>query len=135
MTALALWHEIIRTRNPDALHLLLADDVVFHSPVVHRPQVGKHITTQYLKAALQVFLNETFTYVREVAGDQDAVLEFTVTIDGIVVNGVDMMRWNADGQIVDFKVMIRPAKALTLIHERMAAALQASPVPQHGAID
>ena len=108
-----------------ALASLLADDVVFHSPVVHAPQLGKAITTQYLSAAFQVFLNESFRYVREIAGLHDAVLEFQVDIDGIGVNGVDMIRWNEAGKIVEFKVMIRPLKAINLIHQKMAALLQA----------
>ena len=72
-----------------------------------------------------VFFNDTFRYVRVVTGAQDAVLEFDVTIDSVVVNGVDMIRWNEAGQIVDFTVMLRPLKALHLIHEKMAAVLQA----------
>ena len=124
---LAAWHEIVRSRDPRALDALLADDVVFHSPVVHTPQAGRAITRQYLTAAFQVFFNETFRYVREVSGPRDAVLEFQVDIDGIAVNGVDMMKWNEAGQLVEFKVMIRPLKAINLIHQKMAAMLQARP--------
>jgi ketosteroid isomerase-like protein len=123
--ALATWHEVVQARNVQGLDVLLADDVVFHSPVVHTPQVGKAITTQYLSAAFHVFFNETFRYVREVVGPNDAVLEFQVEIDGIGVNGVDMIRWNGAGQVVDFKVMVRPLKAINLIHQKMAAMLQA----------
>jgi len=104
---------------------LLSEQVVFHSPVVHTPQVGRAVTTQYLAAAFHVFFNDTFKYVREVRGPRDAVLEFEVTIDGIVVNGVDMIRWDDQGRIVEFKVMLRPLKAIQLIHEKMAAMLQA----------
>lgn len=96
---------------------------MFHSPVVHTPQRGKAVTTQYLAAALHVFGNPTFRYVREVAGSHDAVLEFQVEIDGIAVNGVDMMTWDDDGRIVDFKVMLRPLKAVNLIHQKMAEML------------
>jgi hypothetical protein len=122
----AAWHDLVQTRNHKALDSLLADDVVFYSPVVHTPQTGRAITTQYLAAALRVFFNESFRYVREVAGPRDAVLEFEVEIDGIVVNGVDMLKWNDDGKIVEFKVMIRPLKAINLIHQKMAAMLQRS---------
>jgi len=72
-----------------------------------------------------VFFNDTFRYVREVVGERDAVLEFEVEIDGIHVNGVDMLTWNDEGRIVAFKVMVRPLKAIHLIHEKMAAMLQA----------
>jgi hypothetical protein len=109
---LAEWHQIVRTRDASRLAALLADDVVFHSPVVHTPQVGKAITTKYLAAAIRVFGNESFRYVREVRGDHDAVLEFRVEIDGISVNGVE------------FKVMLRPLKAVQLIHQKMATLLQ-----------
>lgn len=126
LATLDLWHELVQTRNARGLKDLLADDVVFHSPVVHTPQAGKAVTTQYLAAAFQVFFNASFRYVREVVGPRDAVLEFQVEIDGITVNGVDMIRWNDDGRIVDFKVMIRPLKAINLIHHKMAAMLQAN---------
>ena len=123
-TALAAWHRIVAERNPRGLDALLADDVVFHSPVVHRPQRGKAITAQYLAAALHVFGNPSFRYVREVAAGNDAVLEFELEIDGTQVNGVDMIRCDAAGRIVEFKVMLRPLKAVNLIHQKMAAMLQ-----------
>jgi len=118
------WHRLVATRDVRELDALLADDVVFHSPVVHTPQRGKAVTIQYLSAAFHVFFNDTFHYVREIVGPRDAVLEFEVRIDEVHVNGVDMIRWDDDGRIVDFKVMVRPLKAITLIHERMAAMLR-----------
>ena len=121
---LAVWHELVATRNAKGLAALLSDQVVFHSPVVHTPQVGKAVTAQYLGAAFHVFFNETFRYVREIVGPRDAVLEFQVEIDGIAVNGIDLIKWNDAGQIVEFKVMIRPLKAINLIHQKMAAMLQ-----------
>jgi hypothetical protein len=104
---------------------LLADDAVLVSPVVHTPQRGKPIVTAYLRAALHVFAGLDFRYVREIVGPSDAMLEFTTTIDGIVVNGVDILHWNADGRITKFKVMVRPLKAIQVVHERMAALLAA----------
>lgn len=123
---IAAWHHIVHTRDGRGIAALLADDVVFHSPVVHTPQLGKRITTHYLAAALQVFGNPSFRYVREVVGERDAVLEFETGIDGIVVNGVDMLSWNDDGLVTSFKVMVRPLKAIQVIHEKMAAMLQAA---------
>ena len=120
------WHSLVRTRHVRGLDALLADDVVFHSPVVHAPQVGRAVTTQYLSAAFRVFFNESFQYVREIVGPRDAALEFQVEIDGITVNGVDLIQWNDAGKIVDFKVLIRPLKAINLIHQKMAAMLQAN---------
>jgi hypothetical protein len=123
---LATWHQIVRTRDASRLATLLADDVVFHSPVVHTPQRGKAITLQYLSAAMRVFLGDSFHYVREFSDDHAAVLEFRVEIDGISVNGVDMLTWNDAGQLVEFKVMLRPLKAVQLIHQKMATLLQES---------
>ncbi len=125
INTLSTWHELVTSRNTKGLSALLADDVVFHSPVVHTPQVGKAVTTQYLAAAFHVFFNETFHYIREITGPRDAALEFQVEIDGIMVNGVDMLKWNDEGQIMEFKVIIRPLKAINLIHQKMAAMLQA----------
>ncbi len=118
------WHELVHTRNDAGLDTLLADDVVFHSPVVHTPQVGKAVTRMYLAAAFRVFFDDSFRYVREVVGLRDAVLEFVVTLDGVTVNGVDMITWNDDGLITEFKVMLRPLKAVNLIHQKMAEMLQ-----------
>ena len=125
LDTLAIWHDLLARRDAAGLPALLADDAVFHSPVVHRPQVGKGVVAAYLGAAFAVFGNDTFRYVRELRSDRDAALEFEVEIDGITVNGIDLIRWNADGRIVDFKVMLRPLKAVNLIHEKMAAMLQA----------
>jgi hypothetical protein len=140
------WHRILRDRDFDALDTLLDEKVVFHSPVVHTPQEGKAITTLYLKAAFGVLGGSTerderergekqrddpnsesggtFRYVREVVGENDAVLEFMTEMDGIVVNGVDLIRWNDEGRIVDFKVMIRPLKAINKVHGMMAGMLE-----------
>lgn len=124
-TPLATWHELVRTRNASDLPSLLADEVVFYSPVVYTPQVGKAVTLLYLTAALHVFLNESFHYVRELSDAHGAILEFQVELDGITVNGVDMLKWNDEGRLVEFKVMLRPLKAVNLIHQKMAAMLQA----------
>lgn len=123
---MATWHKLVKSQDATGLNDLLADDAVFHSPVVHKPQVGKAITQKYLAAAFQVFFNDSFRYVREVKGERDAVLEFMVEIDGISVNGVDMIKWNDEGRITEFKVMLRPLKAVNLIHQKMGEMLQAA---------
>jgi ketosteroid isomerase-like protein len=123
---IAHWHRIVNERDVAGLDALLADDAVFHSPVVHTPQVGKAVTRAYLAAALSVFGNDSFRYRRELHGEHDAMLEFELELDGIAINGVDLVRWNAEGCITEFKVMLRPLKAVTLIHEKMAAMLQAA---------
>jgi hypothetical protein len=124
---LVAWHDVIKTRNVSALEHLLSADVVFHSPVVHTPQVGKAVTSLYLQAAMHVLGGPGFHYLREVWSDTDAVLEFANEVDGILINGVDMIRWNNTGQIVDFKVMVRPLKAVNMLHQKMGEMLQRMP--------
>ncbi|HKK51302.1 MAG TPA: nuclear transport factor 2 family protein [Myxococcota bacterium] len=154
-TGLEAWHRVVRNMSAEALDEILAEDVVFHSPVVHTPQRGRDLTRLYLMAAFNVFPGDpgesdadgagdagersrpsgsissqgSFEYVREVAGPNDAVLEFRTEIDGIVVNGVDMIRWNDEGKIVDFKVMVRPLKAIQKVHAQMARMLEVMKTP------
>jgi hypothetical protein len=118
------WHKILEERDAEGLNSILAENVVFHSPVVHTPQMGRPITILYLTAALHVLVNDTFKYLREVTSDNNAVLEFQTVIDGIFINGVDMITWGQDGRITDFKVMIRPLKAINLVHKMMGDMLQ-----------
>jgi len=125
LPTLDTWHELVRTQNIKGLSSILADNVTFYSPVVHTPQIGKEITLQYLSAAFHVFFNESFRYVRELTGPRDAALEFQVEIDGISVNGIDLIKWDDEGKIVEFKVLIRPLKAINLIHQKMATLLRA----------
>ena len=120
---LAHWHQLIGARDLAQLDTALAEDAVMHSPIVHHPLVGKTIVIKYLSAAFHVFLNDDFHYLRECLSDNSAILEFETTIDGIYVNGVDMIRWNQNGLIDDFKVMVRPIKAVNLIHQKMALLL------------
>ena len=121
---LAQWHEVVHTRDAAKLAAVLAEDVVFHSPVVHTPQRGKVITTLYLTGALHVLNTEHFRYERQILGEHDALLEFVTELDGLTVNGVDLIRWNDAGQIVDFKVMVRPLKAVNMVHQKMGEMLQ-----------
>ncbi len=121
---IAVWHRLVRSADPTGLDALLDADAVFHSPVVHTPQRGRALAAAYLGAAFKVFFNPTFRYVRKIVGPTDAMLEFETVIDGVRINGVDLIRWNAAGRIVEFKVMIRPLKAIQLIHERMGAMLR-----------
>ena len=118
------WHALVESRDMAGLDDLLADDVVFHSPVVHTPQVGKAITAKYLGAALHVLNNAHFRYLREVVGERDAMLEFETELDGVRINGVDIIRWDDAGRITDFKVMVRPLKAINQVHQAMGAMLQ-----------
>ncbi len=126
MDVIARWREIAKTHDVEALSALLAQEVVFRSPIVHTPQRGRAITHKYLSAAFDVLANETFAYVSEWRAERSAVLEFTTTVEGVEIDGVDMIVWNEGGEIVEFKVMARPLKAINLLHrlmgERLAAA-------------
>ena len=120
----AEWHRILEDRDIAALASLLHDDAVFLSPVVHTPQRGKRLVMGYLGAAAEVLGNPSFRYVREIIGARDAMLEFETEIDGIEVNGIDLIRWDDAGRIVEFKVMVRPLKAIQAVHAKMAERLQ-----------
>lgn len=119
------WHRLMEARDAAGLNDLIADDCVFQSPAVHSPQIGKALTVKYLSAAQQVLGTPSFRYVEEWIGDHSAVLEFTLEMDGIHVNGVDIIHWNDDDKITNFRVMIRPVKALQAVMPAMAAVLAA----------
>ena len=122
--ALARWHAVAAWRDHAAIFALLADDAVFESPVVHTPQRGRDITAKYLTGASFVLGGEAFAYVGEWRSANSAILEFTSVVDGVMINGIDMITWNDAGQIVHFKVMVRPLKAINMLHEKMGAMLQ-----------
>jgi len=127
--ALETWHRLVRTNDASGLRELVAEDAVFHSPVVHAPQHGRKLAVMYLSAAFRVFFNPTFRYVREIVGAHDAMLEFETEIDGILVNGVDIITWNDAGRITAFKVMLRPLKGINVIHQKMGELLAAAQKP------
>lgn len=117
------WHELVDNRDLRRLDLLLDDSAALVSPVIHTPKEGKAITKMYLTAALNVFANDSFKYVREFTREDGVVLEFETEINGIRINGVDMIKINEDGKIVEFRVMVRPLKALNLINDMMTSML------------
>jgi hypothetical protein len=117
------WNEVLISRDISKLNAILDDEVIFYSPIVHTPQIGKKKTQLYLTAALQVIANDSFKYVKKVIDGNETILEFETEIDGIIVNGVDIITWNDDGKIIEFKVMIRPLKAINLIHQKMGELL------------
>jgi len=123
------WHAFMRGETPDALEELLADDVVFYSPGVYTPQRGKEITTMYLRAAGVALPGDggdgAFRYTKQVLAGDTAVLEFETTVNGKYVNGVDIIRCDSEGRIVEFRVMIRPLQAVNAVHEQMRSQLEA----------
>ena len=121
---LTAWHAYMDGgSDPAALRALIASDAVFHSPVVHTPQVGAAKVFLYLHAAAHVLGNDSFRYVRELIDGDTVMLEFTATVDGIHINGIDLIRFDPAGQISDFKVMVRPMKAVTMLWDKMGAQL------------
>jgi hypothetical protein len=123
MAGLAKWYAYIKSHDHAALWELLHPDAVFESPVVHTPQPGRDITFKYLTSAAKVLGGPTFRYLGEWRNDTGAVLEFENEIDGIKLNGVDIITFDADGRITHFKVMVRPLKAINLLHRLMGEQL------------
>jgi hypothetical protein len=122
----AAWHAYMEHGgNPQELRDMLAEDAVFHSPVVHSPQAGQDKVFAYLHAASHVLGGDDFRYERQIIDGDQAMLEFATTLDGIHINGVDIIRWNEDGKIIDFKVMVRPLKAINKVWEKMGEMLAA----------
>jgi hypothetical protein len=138
------WHAHLRGQLPGGLDELLDDDVVFYSPIVYTPQRGKAITKMYLEAAGQTLPGDPvaatdrgapkggFRYTKTVLAGDTAVLEFETTVEGKYVNGVDIIRCDTNGRIVEFRVMIRPLQAVNLVHRQMQAALEAMDKPAAG---
>lgn len=123
MTALDKWYACAKSQGRAALWELLHPDVIFESPVVHTPQRGRDVTFKYLSSALDLLGGPGFAYVGEWRSDNGAVLEFGTEIDGIKLNGVDMITFSDDGRIIHFKVMVRPLKAINLLHRLMGEQL------------
>jgi hypothetical protein len=118
------WLEFIDGGHSGDVTALLAPDAVFCSPAVFTPQEGRDTTAAYLNAAAKLFGGKGFRYVNTWYAERSAVLEFVADIDGIHVNGIDMIEWNDAGEITTFKVMLRPFKALQTVIPKMAELLQ-----------
>jgi len=132
-TVIDRWHQFLRGSLPGGLDALLHDDCVFYSPIVFTPQRGKELTKLYLTAAGQTFPGDqpsdgdrqsSFRYVKQILDGNTAVLEFETQMGAVAVNGIDMITCDADGKITEFKVMIRPLKAVNEVHARMKAMLE-----------
>ncbi len=124
MNPVQKWHKAIHDRDLSLLDELLADDVVFHSPVVWTPQEGKALTTMYLTAAFYVLGGEHFKYAKEIISGNEACLEFNTKIDDTIINGVDIITFNEEGQITEFKVMVRPLRAINILKDKMFELMQ-----------
>ena len=118
------WHKVMKNYELDDLDNILSEDVVFFSPVVFKAMNGREITKMYLSAAGKSFNLEKFQYTNEIHNGMHSILEFETFIDDISVNGVDMIEWDEDGKIVNFKVMVRPLKAVQKVQQKMVEALE-----------
>ena len=124
MEPITKWHEVVRTKNYQLLEEILDDTVIFYSPVLFTPQKGKEITKIYLAAAAEVFEGNSFAYVRQLIKENEASLEFELELDGVKINGVDLITWNRDEKITEFKVFIRPLQGVNALHQKMGAMLE-----------
>jgi hypothetical protein len=125
---LAKWHKFVSEKDTQSLSEALADDVLFHSPVLWSPKEGKATAMLYLSSAARVL--EDFTYHRQFVGDNAVVLEFSARIGQLSVKGVDIIQFNAEGQIVDFEVMVRPANGLQALAVAMTQQLASADPPR-----
>ena len=123
MSGVQRWRDFVRSRDTAMLWDALHPDVVFESPVVHTPQRGREITFKYLTSVVKVLGSPSFNFIGEWTGETGAVLEFIDEIEGITINGVDIITCDADGRITNFKVMVRPLKAINLLHRLMGEQL------------
>ena len=128
------WYELIKSNDKDKFDDLLDENCIFYSPVVFTPIKGREMTKMYLMAAGGVFgegpakgeesKSKPFKYIKEVIDKNSAVLEFESTIDGIYINGIDLVSWNDQGKITEFKVIVRPLQAVNKLHEQMQNMLE-----------
>ena len=119
------WLGMMESGDTGQLGQMLAEDAVFYSPAVFTPQRGRALTAAYLRAAEHMFSATNFHYVEKWYGENSAVLHFAADLDGLSLEGIDMIHWNEDGQITSFRVMIRPFKALQGVIAKMAELLAA----------
>ncbi len=124
MEVLQKWHKAIAEKDITILDNILSEDIVFFSPVLWAPQKGKMLAKMYLTAAFHVLGGEAFHYEKEIVSGKYACLEFETKIGDTVVNGVDIITVNDSGLIVEFKVMVRPIRALMAVKDKMFELLQ-----------
>ncbi len=124
LNGLETWHNFVKNKNHEDLSSFIADDAILYSPVVFKPIEGKFMVTMYLIAAVEIIANNNFKYIRKVCDTENAILEFETEIDGISVNGIDMIKFTEEGKLQEIKVMIRPLKGVNIVHQKMGEYLQ-----------
>ena len=118
------WHQVVKNNDFQLLEDILDDSVIFYSPVVFTPQKGKKITLMYLSAVATLFNVDAFSYTHEIINKNMASLEFELELNGIHINGLDLIIWNEDQKITEFKVFVRPLQGLNVLHEMMGISLK-----------
>ena len=124
LKGLDTWHKFIAHKDYQNLNDFIDDNAVLYSPIVFKPIEGSFMVGMYLMAAAEIIGNSSFKYVREVCDDENAILEFETEINGIIVEGVDMIRFTKEGKLKEIKVMIRPLKAVNIVHQKMGEYLE-----------
>ncbi len=123
-TELTEWHQVVFEGKLDLLDQMLADDVVFHTPLYLKPRKGRQVTRFILATVIEIF--ENFTYHREIIDGDSWMLEFSADIGGISLKGIDLIRWNEAGQIIDFEVYIRPLNGVQALGDAMYERIKAA---------
>lgn len=124
MDTLAQWHGVLENQDMKKLDSLLDKSCVFYSPLLFKPQKGKSKTKMYLQAAAKMFEGTGFHYVKETKAEHCGILEFEAKMDGLDINGVDIITWNEEGKITEFKVMLRPFRATEKVGQKMKELLE-----------
>ena len=124
LNGLETWHNFVKNKNHENLNDFIDENAVLYSPIVFKPIEGGFMVGMYLMAAAEIIANENFKYVREICDDENAFLEFETLINGITVEGIDMIKFTKEGKLKEIKVMIRPLKAVNIEHEKMREYLQ-----------
>ncbi|WP_406852330.1 nuclear transport factor 2 family protein [Brevundimonas sp. BH3] len=123
LESLNRWHRLVEEKNMDELDAILHPDAVFRSPMAFKGYASAPAVKLVLSTVIQVF--ENFTYHRSFAGDDRSsiILEFSADVGGKSLKGIDMIRFDDDGKIVDFEVMVRPLNGLQALGAEMGARL------------
>jgi hypothetical protein len=116
------WHKVVFEKDFDLLNELLDENVEFHSPTLWKPKLGRDVTAYILQMITAMF--EDFEYHREWISEDSLALEFSANIEGKNLKGIDLIRWNDEGKIIHFEVMLRPLNTLQLVFEKMTKHLQ-----------
>ena len=124
LKGLDTWHDFVKNKNYENISDFIDENATLYSPIVFTPVKGSFMVGMYLMAASEIIANGKFKYVREVVDSNNAILEFETEINGIIVEGVDMIKFTKEGKLKEIKVMVRPLQAVNVVHEKMGEYLK-----------